>query len=215
MMRRIDMGLPVLLIAAWFLASTSLAQSTAAPGAESPPTAGQPSVEWAIAPERTRLPEGTVVEEGMVLPPGTILPGGAILPEFGAVAPPARTPGQSPAPEPLASPADESTSGVPHISGGVGVSGREAMERVKPRYNLRLLFAETGSGSYLSSVRVQIQDAAGPTLLTTVADGPWFYADLAPGDYILTVEYAGQVQKRRIVIPRNGVAAESFYWPNT
>jgi hypothetical protein len=181
-------------------------------------SSAQPRVEWAIAPEGSRLPEGTVVEEGMVLPPGTLLPGGAVLP-------PTPTTADRPAPAPTASetvappampPAllpGESRAGVPHISGGVGASERERLEQVKSRYNLRLLFAESGSGSYLSNIRVQIQDVAGPTLLSTVTIGPWFYADLAPGDYLLTVEDAGRVQTRQVRIPASGAVDESFYWP--
>jgi hypothetical protein len=107
----------------------------------------------------------------------------------------------------------QSTLGVPHISGGIGASEREAMEQVKSQYNLRLLFAVAGSGAYLSNIRVQIQDAAGPILLTTVTVGPWLYANLAPGDYVLTVEHAGQAQTRNVTLPATGAVAESFYWP--
>jgi hypothetical protein len=235
MIRRTDKGSPVFVIAAWLLSSNTLAQNAATPEAVTPMAAGQPTVEWAIAPAGTTLPEGTVVEEGMVLPSGTVLPGGAVLPAPSAATRPAPITEQSPAPaeapvsgtvapppgQPMADralPAEpapaEAESGVPYISGGIGVSGREEMEQVKSQYNLRLLFAESGSGAYLSGVRVQIRDSAGPTLLTTVTTGPWLYADLAPGNYTLTVEYAGQAQTRQVRIPASGAAAESFYWSN-
>jgi hypothetical protein len=115
-----------------------------------------------------------------------VLPGGAILPGAPAAAEPSATsapagvsipvpapeqvsaPGRTrrrcPCPTPLRSPAARPVDpGVPHISGGIGSSEREAMEQVKSQYNLRLLFAVAGSGAYLSNIRVQIQDAAGPT----------------------------------------------------
>jgi hypothetical protein len=207
-------------VIAWILVLPGLA---AAQGAAEPatvePSDAQPRVEWAIAPEGSRLPEGTVIEEGMVLPPGTLLPGGAVLPPPPGVpdrpavaAPPAETTAPATPPAPALLPG-ESRIGVPHISGGVGASERERLEQVKSQYNLRLLFAEQGSGAYLSNIRVQIQDLAGPILLTTVTIGPWFFADLAPGDYRLSVEDAGRVQTREVRIPASGAVDESFYWP--
>lgn len=177
--------------------------------------------EWAIAPAggqppaAVQLPQGTVLQEGMLLPPGTVLPGGAILPAESAApaqAQPAPMPAPVPAPVPTPAPATDVASGVPYISGGIGVSERTEMQEVKSRFNLRLLFAVAGSGSYLADVRVRIDDAAGPTLLEAVSQGPWFYASLAPGRYVLRVDNAGQVQTRDIAIPATGAVEQSFYW---
>lgn len=173
--------------------------------------------EWAIAPAgeqppaAVQLPQGTVLQEGMLLPPGTVLPGGAILPAEPA-APAQAQPVPMPATVPVPVPATDVAGGVPYISGGIGVSGREEMQEVKSRFNLRLLFAVAGSGSYLADVRVRIDDAAGPTLLEAVSQGPWFYASLAPGRYVLRVDNAGQVQTRDIAIPATGAVEQSFYW---
>lgn len=179
--------------------------------------------EWAIAPAggqppaAVQLPQGTVLQEGMLLPPGTVLPGGAILPAESAApaqAQPAPMPAPVPAPvpAPTPAPATDVASGVPYISGGIGFSERTEMQEVKSRFNLRLLFAVAGSGSYLADVRVRIDDAAGPTLLEAVSQGPWFYASLAPGRYVLRVDNAGQVQTRDIAIPATGAVEQSFYW---
>ncbi|BCU07906.1 carboxypeptidase regulatory-like domain-containing protein [Allochromatium tepidum] len=171
--------------------------------------------EWAIAPAgeqppaAVRLPQGTVLQEGMLLPPGTVLPGGAILPPEPA-APVQVQP--APVPVPAPAPATDVASGVPYISGGIGVSERTEMQEVKSRFNLRLLFAVAGSGSYLADVRVRIDDAAGPTLLEAVSQGPWFYASLAPGRYVLRVDNAGRIQTRDIEIPATGAVEQSFYW---
>lgn len=243
-----------LVIAACLICAPVLAQDGGGQGPQAP--AGEPRVEWAIAPEGTSLPSGTVVQEGIFLPPGTVLPGRAILPGASAVEPipepePIREPTGEPVPATMTTPEPASparaapalsseptltpipaptseptpvpalsaqsplqpvTQGVPHLSGGIGASEREQMEQVKAQYNLRLLFAAAGSGAYLSHVRVTIQDAAGPTLLSTVTVGPWFYANLATGDYTLTVEYTGQAQTRQVRVPASGAAAESFYW---
>jgi hypothetical protein len=226
-MQRTERGWLAFAMAACLIGAPTLAQDSAGQETQAAMPVGQATVEWAIAPDGTTLPEGTVLQDGMLLPPGTILPGGAILPGA-TVAPelvpsptPISTPEQVSAPEPAPAPESapaprlpgQSTLGVPHVSGGIGASEREAMEQVKSEYNLRLLFAVAGSGAYLSNIRVQITDAAGPTLLTTITIGPWFYANLAPGEYVLQVEHAGQVQTRQVIIPESGAVAESFYWP--
>jgi hypothetical protein len=232
-MKRTERGSLAFAMVACLIGTPALAQDSAEQETQAAMPVEQATVEWAIAPVGTTLPEGTVLQDGMLLPPGTILPGGAILP--GATATPELVPSPTPiptpeqvsapepAPAPELAPAPESgpeprlpgqsTLGVPHISGGIGASEREAMEQVKSQYNLRLLFAVAGSGAYLSNIRVQIDDAVGPTLLTTITIGPWFYASLAPGEYVLQVEYAGQRQTRQVVIPASGAVAESFYWP--
>lgn len=182
---------------------------------------GAPWTKYIPSPEGLMLPEGSVLQESILLPPGTVLPGGAILPS--APHPSAQvqsdlTPdtevGASPVAD-LATPGalEARSPGVPHLSGGVGASEREEMERVKGQYNLRLLFAVEGSGAYLSGVKVQIQDTAGPILLTAESDGPWFYANLAPGAYRLTLNHAGQIQARDVGVPAGGAVDQSFYWP--
>nr|WP_093192001.1 hypothetical protein [Thiocapsa sp. KS1] len=235
-MRRLGMTFPVAMMSGWLISGAAFAQEPGGQGQAEMPVA-PPTVEWAIAPEGRTLPGGIVLEEGMVLPPGTVLPGGAILPGAPAVAAPSATstpagvPAPVPAPEQVSAPVQaqppvplpdtstarrlpgQSSLGVPHISGGIGESEREAMEQVKDQYNLRLLFAVAGSGSYLSNIRVEIQDAAGPTLLTTVTVGPWLYANLTPGDYELRVEHAGRLQVRPVRVPPSGASSEAFYWP--
>jgi hypothetical protein len=235
MMRRLGMTFPVAAMSGWLVSGAAFAQEPGGQGGQAEMPVAPPTVEWAIAPEGRTLPGGVVLEEGMVLPPGTVLPGGAILPGAPAVAAPSApsapaaapvpapeqqsAPAQAPPPVPLHDPSEarrlpgQSSLGVPHISGGIGASEREAMEQVKDQYNLRLLFAVAGSGSYLSNIRVEIQDTAGPTLLTTVTVGPWLYANLTPGDYELRVEHAGRIQVRQVRVPPSGALSEAFYWP--
>jgi len=200
----------------------AFAQSSVEPMQPEPRALDLPRTEWSIAPEGTALPEGTVapaetefpqgtvLREGTVLPAGTILPGGAILP--GSQTAPNRSAVPVTAPASRSAVDVDAATGVPYISGGIGVSGREEMDEVKSKFNLRLLFAVQGSGAYLADVKVRIDDAAGPTLLTAVSQGPWFYASLAPGRYTLSVDNAGQVQTREVVIPASGASQQSFYW---
>lgn len=153
-----------------------------------------PSTEWAIAPA-----------------PG---PGAGPQPAPGSLpAPyPAPAPVVAPPPPSPAPAAPVNTATVPHISGGVGFDERAHLEAVKSQYNLRLLFAISGAGSYLSGVKVLIQDARGQTALETVSNGPWFFAQLPPGAYTLTLDNQGQVQKRSVNILPQRATEENVYW---
>ena len=161
-------------------------------------TPGQvPSTEWAIAPAPgpglgTRPAPGSLPAPY----PAPAVPAHALAP-----------PPPSPAPA-----APVSTATVPHISGGVGYDERAHLEAVKSQYNLRLLFAISGAGSYLSGVKVLIQDARGQTALETVSNGPWFFAQLPPGAYTLTLDNQGQVQKRSVNILPQRATEENVYW---
>ncbi|MFZ1535963.1 MAG: hypothetical protein WAT23_01050 [Chromatiaceae bacterium] len=103
------------------------------------------------------------------------------------------------------------TSSVPYASGGVGYDERDRMEAAKSQFNLRLMFAVTG-GEYLSGVKVHIQDTAGATLLDATSNGPWFYAQLPSGNYVLTLDNRGKIKTRNVNISAQGATIENFYW---
>ena len=204
-----------------------------------PQEAPAPASTGMVLESETVLSAETVLPGGIVLPAGTVLPAGSMLPA-GTVLPiqtPSATPVQTPAPAPMRSPpaetvaapappsipdqpiapqpatsAPEATGGIPYVSGGIGFSEREELAQVKSQYNLRLLFAVKGSGSYLSDIKVRIDDATGPTLLTAVSKGPLFYVALPPGLYNLILDNAGQVQTMQVAIPDSGATERSFYW---
>lgn len=109
----------------------------------------------------------------------------------------------------------ETVGDIRYMSGGIGSSEQEAMERVKGEYNLRLLFAVAGSGEFLADIGVTIADAAGNALLDGVSPGPYFYARVPPGRYRISADNAGQVQTRAVTIPASGATSEAFYWAET
>ncbi|TCT22853.1 carboxypeptidase regulatory-like domain-containing protein [Thiobaca trueperi] len=218
--------------AEWAIAPQSAPQEAPAPA-----STGMVLESETVLSAETVLPGGIVLPAGTVLPAGSMLPAGTVLPIQTPTAMPA--PIQTPAPamqtppalpaETVAAPAPpsipnqpvipqptpsapEATGGIPYVSGGIGFSEREELAQVKSQYNLRLLFAVKGSGSYLSDVKVRIDDATGPTLLTAVSKGPLFYVALPPGLYNLILDNAGQVQTMQVAIPDSGAIERSFYW---
>jgi len=80
------------------------------------------------------------------------------------------------------------------VTGGVTEEGREEMMRRAGPYNLRLAFAEKDTGAYLASVKVTVVDQSGKPVVDVVTDGPWLFAQVAPGTY--TVRAQGAPEQR-------------------
>jgi len=101
---------------------------------------------------------------------------------------------------------------IDYVSGGVGASEQEALAQVKHDYNLRLLFAVSGSGSFLASVPVTIADGRGQVLLEAVSAGPYFYARVPAGRYQVTAERRGRVKTQSVRVPATGAVSVDFRW---
>ncbi|CAA9889119.1 conserved exported hypothetical protein [Candidatus Methylobacter favarea] len=102
---------------------------------------------------------------------------------------------------------------VTFISGGVGENQLKAMQAMRNSYNLNLLFALKKSGKFIADVNVQIADAKGNILVETVAEGPYLFASLKPGKYIVTAEEEGKVMRQKARVSDRGTTTLSFYWP--
>ncbi len=83
------------------------------------------------------------------------------------------------------------TAAFSYVSGGVGESERSDLHALSSQFNLHLMFATQGSGEYLSAVQVTILDANKAPVLSAESSGPWFYAQLPPGDYSVEVTPTG------------------------
>jgi hypothetical protein len=110
----------------------------------------------------------------------------------------------------------QNNQGVRYVSGGVGESERAELNNQSQQFNLRLLFAMQGSGEYLSAVRVSILDARGGTVLVTESKGPWFLAQLPPGDYTVEASVPGQTerqpQRQTAHVEDSRQSRLNFYW---
>ncbi|HUK06721.1 MAG TPA: carboxypeptidase-like regulatory domain-containing protein [Stellaceae bacterium] len=112
-----------------------------------------------------------------------------------------------------AMPAVHTQSSVAYISGGIGGDEQEAMRAAARNYNLHLLFAEQGSGEYLSDIKVTITNPQGAVVLSTVSSGPYFMARLPAGHYRISADAGdGRPQMRVVTVPEHGALAASFYW---
>jgi hypothetical protein len=84
---------------------------------------------------------------------------------------------------------------------------------MKGEYNLKLLFAVKGTGEFTADINVRIADAKDNTLVETVTDGPYLFARLKPGNYIVTAEKDGNVMHQKAKVGGRQTTSLSFYWP--
>ncbi len=101
--------------------------------------------------------------------------------------------------------------GEPYVTGGIGAGELEDLEKQRHRFSLRVLTAAKGSGAYLADVLITITDAAGKTVLSTNADGPWLYVNLKLGDYKVTAMYKAQIKHQATKI-HAGDRHEIFFY---
>ncbi|WP_066128684.1 hypothetical protein, partial [Bordetella ansorpii] len=101
---------------------------------------------------------------------------------------------------------------VSYVSGGVGQEESTYLKSVSGDYNLRLQFALSDGGAYVSDVEVRVKNGSGQEVLSAKSDGPIFYAKLPEGTYDLTVTYAGKPQSKKITLDGKGGTAQGFYW---
>lgn len=102
--------------------------------------------------------------------------------------------------------------GIPYMSGGIGIDEREAFAAMGKDYSLKLMFA-LKSKEYLSDVRVEISDGIGKKVLDAVAEGPWFFTNLPPGKYTVTVTMMGKAQQNGVNIGEGKKQTTlRFYW---
>jgi len=97
------------------------------------------------------------------------------------------------------------------ISGGIGDDSAARMAAVGREFNLKLLFAAK-DGHYLADVAVTISDAGNRKVLETVSEGPFLFAQIAPGKYRVTAAYEGVVQTRDTIIAPSGRRELVFRW---
>jgi len=101
--------------------------------------------------------------------------------------------------------------GVSYVSGGVGEESRTSLQSQAAQFNVQVVFA-LKSGEYLADVDVAVRDASGRTLFSTVTDGPWLYARLAPGSYEISATVDGRQLTQKFTVPSQGLRQLVFRW---
>lgn len=102
-------------------------------------------------------------------------------------------------------PPTQTSNGVTFVTGGIGQGRIEAFRKAASDYNLRATFTAPG-GAFMADVNVTLNDAQGNTLVTTITQGPFFYAQVPPGRYELTAAYGSQSFQRKLEVNQGGAA---------
>jgi hypothetical protein len=89
--------------------------------------------------------------------------------------------------------------GVRFVSGGVGLSEREAIQALSSDFNLRLSFA-LNTGNFLSGVEVRFADRNGNAVLASTSNGPIFLANLPAGSYTIEASFRGETQRSSVQV---------------
>jgi hypothetical protein len=102
---------------------------------------------------------------------------------------------------------------ITFVSGGVGLDEVDAMQTLKPNYNLHLLFV-LSSGDYLSDIEVAIFDKKGNVYLQTLSLGPFMLVNLKPGSYFVKARLDEQVVQMKVTVTGHKASSLSFIWPH-
>ena len=112
-----------------------------------------------------------------------------------------------------AEPPPPPAAGISYLSGGIGLDEREALRSRAGEFNLRLFFAEKGSGHYVAGVRTHILRPGGEPLLAVDAAGPWLYVAVPAGKYRVVAEAEGREQSQTVTVGVGRPREVHFYWP--
>jgi hypothetical protein len=99
------------------------------------------------------------------------------------------------------------------VSGGIGENERNALEAMKGNFNLNLLFAVKRTGKFIADVNVRIADPKDNTVVETIAEGPYLFARLKPGKYLVIAEKDGNIMRQKARVSDRHTTYLLFYWP--
>jgi hypothetical protein len=102
--------------------------------------------------------------------------------------------------------------GVAYVTGGVGQDEVAAFRGLASGYNMRATFM-TGSGEYLSGVAVRVSRSDGTVVFSATSEGPYLYARLPQGRYLLTAMLDGAERTRELYVPAHGGTRLTLVWP--
>ena len=110
-------------------------------------------------------------------------------------------------------PAERTWGTVTYLTGGIGSDESAAMIAARAQYPLALEFVHkaTPRDQYLGAVDVTIEDSSGEVLHAT-SDGPFLFARLPTGKYIVRAEDEGRVQTRHVRVTPGGHQHVVFEW---
>ena len=110
-------------------------------------------------------------------------------------------------------PVERTQGTITYITGGIGSDESAAMIGVREQYPLALEFIQKAAprDQYLGAVDVTIEDASGEVLHAT-SDGPFLFARVPAGKYIVRADDEGRVQTRHVNVRPGKHERVVFEW---
>lgn len=104
---------------------------------------------------------------------------------------------------------------ITYISGGIGESEADMMRGVAKDYPLEMVFVQKlkQHEEFLANVNVKIQDIRKSVLLDVATEGPYLFAKLLPGKYLVTAEHNGDVKRQWVRVGSKKHQKIVFWWP--
>ncbi len=105
-------------------------------------------------------------------------------------------------------PPQQTQGGITYVTGGVGLDESQAFQAARGQYNLHLTV--TGrSGEFLADVPVKIVDSSKRTVLEVTTGGPYLFATLPPGRYLI-IAGSTTVHTRNVQVSARGATNVHF-----
>jgi hypothetical protein len=101
--------------------------------------------------------------------------------------------------------------GIPYLSGGVGLAERETLRAMGTEDKLKLIVA-LNRGNSLSEVDVRVTDAAGHKILPVISQGPWFFTRLPAGQYTVMATEMRETLQQGVHLASEGQTHLHFTW---
>lgn len=101
--------------------------------------------------------------------------------------------------------------GIDYINGGVGDEEEAQLKSTAGEYNLQLMLSGK-SGAYISDIAIRVSDTGGNVLLSVDNAGPYLYAKLPAGTYIIEAmpKQENAVKRVKAKIPASGAYKQHF-----
>ena len=115
-----------------------------------------------------------------------------------------------------AAPREISSGDASYISGGIGSDEAAEMKTMASRYPLEIVSIVNAGPKeqYNADFRVVIKDRNGNTVIDAQSEGPFFFANLPAGNYLVETMQDG-IQKMQKVALKKGVHQRLvFAWPS-
>lgn len=104
---------------------------------------------------------------------------------------------------------------VAYITGGIGESEAEMMRGIAKDYPLEIVFVQKRKQyeEFIADVKVQIQDSHKKVVLDTTSDGPYLFANLPSGRYMVIAEHNGSTKQQAVRVNAKKHQKIVFWWP--